>query len=60
MMIKSKKKIKLNLIFLFKIAFLSLRKREPFKKDGNIARLNAADDDESDTNTWNGNSTEQM
>jgi hypothetical protein len=37
-----------------------LRKRETFKKDGNIARLNDDKDSDSDTNTWNGNSTEQM
>lgn len=44
----------------------SLRKRtlekrpEDFKKDGKIYRLRTQEDSEDDTNTWNGNSTQQM
>ncbi|KAK0144087.1 UBX domain-containing protein 4 [Merluccius polli] len=39
----------------------TLEKRpEDFKKDGKIYRLRTQDDSEDDTNTWNGNSTQQM
>ncbi|CAL8267054.1 unnamed protein product [Lota lota] len=39
----------------------TLEKRpEDFKKDGKIYRLRTQEDSEDDTNTWNGNSTQQM
>ncbi|KAJ3591545.1 hypothetical protein NHX12_006678 [Muraenolepis orangiensis] len=39
----------------------TLEKRpDDFKKDGKIYRLRTQDDSEDDTNTWNGNSTQQM
>ncbi|XP_034550271.1 UBX domain-containing protein 4 [Notolabrus celidotus] len=39
----------------------TLEKRpKDFKKDGKICRLRTQEDSEDDTNTWNGNSTQQM
>uniref|UniRef100_A0A8C4ZW20 UBX domain-containing protein 4 n=1 Tax=Gadus morhua TaxID=8049 RepID=A0A8C4ZW20_GADMO len=36
------------------------KRQEEFKKDGKIYRLRTQEDSEDDTNTWNGNSTQQM
>jgi hypothetical protein len=38
-----------------------LRKRNQFKRDGNITQLKDTNDiDDDENNTWNGNSTQQM
>ncbi|XP_003742024.1 UBX domain-containing protein 4 [Galendromus occidentalis] len=37
-----------------------VRQRTPYQRNGNITRLNTSDESDNETNTWNGNSTQQM